>query len=325
MKIIFFGTPLFAAKILQHLINQKHNITAIVCPPDKKKGRGKKIQSCAVKEVGLENNIEVLQPIQLRDNSFINTLKDYNPDLFVVVAFRMLPEIIWKIPMSGTINLHTSLLPNYRGAAPINWVLINGETETGITTFFINNEIDSGEIILQEKIPLLNTTTAAQLHNTLITKGSNLIEKTLSLISSSNFTTRKQDSSSLKTAPKLPKDLLKINWQKSAYDIHNLIRGLSPFLDKEIILKDVAICPSAYFFLEDGNGSVKRIKVYLTEIINSNSNNYLEIKTDNKSYLKIVTIKNEISIKRLQIEGKKPMTIEQFLNGNKITQDHKVL
>ena len=318
MKIIFFGTPLFASKVLRYLINQEHEVVAIVCPPDSKKGRGKKIKACAVKKVGLEQNIAVLQPNKLRDDAFINILKEHNADIFVVVAFRMLPQVIWEIPSNGTINLHTSLLPEYRGAAPINWVLINGEKETGVTTFLINNEIDAGEIILQEKVTLLKTTTAGQLHNILINKGSSLLEKTLSLINNSKFKTIKQDPSSFKGAPKLFKALLKINWEKSAKEIHNLVRGLSPFLDKETMLKDIAICPSAYFFVEDDTLNIKRIKVHLTEVIKSNSSNFLEIKTDNKSYLRIVTIENEISIKQLQLEGKKPMTIQQFLHGNKI-------
>ena len=318
MKIIFFGTPLFASKVLRYLINQEHEVVAIVCPPDSKKGRGKKIKACAVKKVGLEQNIAVLQPNKLRDDAFVNILKEHNPDIFVVVAFRMLPQVIWEIPSNGTINLHTSLLPEYRGAAPINWVLINGEKETGVTTFLINNEIDAGEIILQEKVTLLKTTTAGQLHNILINKGSSLLEKTLSLINNSKFKTIKQDPSSFKGAPKLFKALLKINWEKSAQEIHNLVRGLSPFLDKETMLKDIAICPSAYFFVEDDTLNIKRIKVHLTEVIKSNSSNFLEIKTDNKSYLRIVTIENEISIKQLQLEGKKPMTIQQFLHGNKI-------
>ena len=158
MKIIFFGTPNFAATNLKYLLEKGFEIVAIVTPPDSRKGRGKKLKSCAVKEVGLENNIPVLQPLKLRDEEFISEIKNYNADLFVVVAFRMLPEKVWSIPKLGTINLHTSLLPNYRGAAPINWVLINGENQTGITTFFIDNKIDSGEIILQEKVNLTNNT-----------------------------------------------------------------------------------------------------------------------------------------------------------------------
>ena len=325
MKIIFFGTPFFAAEILQHLIQKNYDIVAIVCPPDKMTGRGKKIKSCAVKKKGLENKINILQPEKLSNELFIKSLKEFNADIFVIVAFRMLPEIIWKIPSKGAINLHTSLLPNYKGAAPINWVLINGEKETGITTFFINNKIDSGDIIMQEKITLKNNITAAQLHNIMIKNGSILLEKSLQQIIKSNHNAKKQIKNNYQKAPKLTKDVLKINWKKSAYEIHNLVRGLSPFLDKNTILKNISICPSAYFHLIDQNGKIKRIKVLLTEIIDSESDNSLQIKSDNKTYLNIVTLKNEISIKNLQMEGKKPMTIKQFLQGNKITKDHKII
>ena len=325
MKIIFFGTPFFAAEILQHLIQKNYDIAAIVCPPDKMTGRGKKIKSCAVKKRGLENKINILQPENLSNDLFIKSLKEFNADIFLIVAFRMLPEIIWKIPSKGAINLHTSLLPNYKGAAPINWVLINGEKETGITTFFINNKIDSGDIIMQQKITLKNNTTAAQLHNIMIKNGSILLEKSLQQIIKSNHNAKKQIENNYQKAPKLTKDVLKINWKKSAYEIHNLVRGLSPFLDKNSILKNISICPSAYFNLVDQNGKIKRIKVFLTEIIDSESDNSLQIKSDNKTYLNIVTLKNEISIKNLQMEGKKPMTIKQFLQGNKITKDHKII
>jgi len=325
MKILFFGTPFFAAEILQHLIQKNYDIAAIVCPPDKMTGRGKKITSCAVKKRGLENKINILQPENLSNDLFIKTLKELNADIFVIVAFRMLPEIIWKIPKKGTINLHTSLLPNYKGAAPINWVLINGEKETGITTFLINNKIDSGDIIKQEKITLKNNITAAQLHNIMIKSGGILLEQSLQQIKKSNHNTKKQIQNNYQKAPKLTKDLLKINWKKSAYEIHNLVRGLSPFIDENSILKNISICPSAYFHLIDQNGKIKRIKVLLTEIIDSESNNSLQIKSDNKTYLNIVTLKNEISIKNLQMEGKKPMTIKQFLQGNKITKNHKII
>ena len=326
MKIIFFGTPNFAATNLKYLLEKGFKIVAIVTPPDSRKGRGKQLKTCAVKEVGLENNIPVLQPLKLRDEEFISELKNYNADLFVVVAFRMLPEKVWSIPKLGTINLHTSLLPNYRGAAPINWVLINGENQTGITTFFINNKIDSGKIILQEKVNLTNNTTAAELHNKLMNNGSRLLTNTLEIIRDGDVTQNAQIlTSRMKEAPKLTKELLKIDWERSANDIHNLIRGLSPFLDNQTKLKDVAICPSAWFALQDENGLQKRIKVHLSEVVKSESKQLTSIKTDNKSYLNIVTSNNEISILNLQAEGKKPMTIEQFLQGYKITNNHKVL
>jgi len=326
MKIIFFGTPNFAANNLKALINAGHDIVAIVCPPDSRKGRGKQLKPCSVKEVGQENDITVLQPLKLKSEDFIEELKSFNADLFVVVAFRMLPKLVWSIPKKGTINLHTSLLPNYRGAAPINWVLINGEKETGITTFFIDKQIDAGAIIEQEKINLTKNTTTAELHNTLMNKGSELLIHTLNSIKNNTVAqTPQQHSAVMLEAPKLTKELLKIDWGKSANEIHNLIRGLSPFLDNNTQLKDVAICPSAWFILQDNNGVQKRIKVHLSEVVSTQSDDLLSIKTDNKTYLHIVTSKNAISILNLQAEGKNPMSIQQFLQGNKINENYKIL
>ena len=321
MKIVFFGTPYFAATNLKELINAGYDIVGIVCPPDSKKGRGKQLKACAVKEVGTAHNIPVLQPLKLRDIDFIHHLKSLNADIFVVVAFRMLPKTVWGLPRNGTINLHTSLLPNYRGAAPINWVLINGEKETGITTFFIDQKIDSGVIILQEKIKLTDSTTAAELHNNLMNKGSKLLINTLKSIKDNSVSQQKQEhNSEMSEAPKLTKDLLKIDWSKSANEIHNLVRGLSPFLDNNTKLKDIAICPSAWFTLKDDKGIYKRIKLHLSEVVSNNSNKTLSIKTDNKTYLHIITNKNTIAILNLQAEGKNPMTIQEFLQGNKINE-----
>jgi len=321
MKIVFFGTPHFAATNLNALINAGYDIVGIVCPPDSKRGRGKQLKPCAVKEVGIANHIPVLQPLKLRDNDFIHQLKSLNADLFVVVAFRMLPQSVWNLPNKGTINLHTSLLPNYRGAAPINWVLINGEKETGITTFFIDQQIDSGAIINQEKIKLNNKTTAAELHNTLMNKGSKLLINTLHSIKNNTVSHQEQEhNSSLSEAPKLTKELLKIDWNKTANEIHNLVRGLSPFLDNNTKLKDIAICPSAWCLLQDDKGIQKRIKIHVSEVVCNNSDKLLSIKTDNKTYLHIITKKNAIAILNLQAEGKNPMTIQQFLQGNKINE-----
>ena len=322
MKIVFFGTPHFAATNLNALINARYDIVGIVCPPDSKKGRGKQLKPCAVKEVGIANNIPVLQPLKLRDDDFIHQLKSLNADLFVVVAFRMLPQSVWDLPNKGTINLHTSLLPNYRGAAPINWVLINGEKETGITTFFIDQQIDSGAIIKQEKIKLTETTTAAELHNTLMHKGSELLINTLESIKKNTVCHQKQESNlAISEAPKITKELLKIDWNKSANEIHNLVRGLSPYLDNNTKLKDIAICPSAWFILKDDKGIQRRIKLHLSKVISNNSNKLLSIETDNKSYFHINTNKNAIAILNLQAEGKNPMTIQQFLQGNKVNKN----
>ena len=321
MKIVFFGTPHFAATNLNALINARYDIVGIVCPPDSKKGRGKQLKPCAVKEVGIANNIPVLQPLKLRDKDFLMQLKSLNADLFVVVAFRMLPHSVWSLPVKGAINLHTSLLPNYRGAAPINWVLINGEKETGITTFFIDQQIDSGAIIKQEKIKLTDEISAAELHNTLMNKGSELLINTLNSIKNNTVSQQEQEHNlAMSEAPKLTKKLLKIDWNKSAKEIHNLVRGLSPFLDNNTKLKDIAICPSAWFILQDDKGIKKRIKLHLSEQVSNNSDKIMSIKTDNKTYLHIITKKNAIAILNLQAEGKKPMTIQHFLQGNKINE-----
>ena len=326
MKIVFFGTPHFAATNLNALINAEYDIAGIVCPPDSKKGRGKQLKPCAVKEVAIAKNIPLFQPLKLRDEDFLKQLKSLNADLFIVVAFRMLPKSVWSLPSNGTINLHTSLLPNYRGAAPINWVLINGEKETGITTFFIDQQIDSGAIIKQDKIKITDKTTAAELHNTLMNEGSELLIKTLTSIKNNTVSHQEQDHNlAMSEAPKLTKELFKINWNKPAGEIHNLVRGLSPFLDNNTKLKDVAICPSAWFVLQDDKGIQKRIKLHLSEVVYNNYNKLQTIKTDNKTYLHIITKKNVISILNLQAEGKNPMTIQQFLQGNKINKNFLIL
>ena len=324
MKIIFFGTPLFAAVNLTFLIDSGFEIVAVVTPVDSKSGRGKVEKPCEVKVVALDNDIPILQPEKLKSSNFIQKLQSFKADVFIVVAFRMLPEVVWKIPKEGTINLHTSLLPNYRGAAPINWVLINGESETGVTTFFIDHNIDSGEIITQRNIKIRTSTTAAELHNELLYLGNDALLATIEMIKDKSVSSTIQTNNLRNSeAPKISKELLKINWNKSANDIHNLVRGLSPFLENNII-KNVAIFPSAWTFLEDENGLVKRIKIHLTEIVSSKSNSTLELDTDNKSYLNVSTKSNSISILRLQVEGKNPMSITQFLKGNKITKSHKI-
>ena len=326
MKIIFFGTPKFAADILDHLVKKKFDIVASVTPPDKSKGRGKKIKFCETKEVAIKNNIPVLQPQNLDCSSFIKKLKEFNADLFVVVAFRILPKIIWSMPKRNTINLHTSLLPKYKGAAPINWVLINGEIETGITTFFLNEKIDSGRIILQEKISLTQSTTAAELHEILIVNGKNILVKTLEAIKKNKLPlkTKNNNTSDIK-APKISKEICKIDWEESAQNIHNLVRGLSPLINQNTILNNVSICPSAWFIIEDDNFKRKRIKLLLTELVKKKSNKKLNLETDNKSYLYVNKLNGVLSIKYLQLEGKKPMNIKDFLSGFKINHKYKIL
>ena len=322
MKIVFFGTPFFAATNLEFLYENNIEIVSIVSAPDKEKGRGKKIIPADVKLKGLELGIDVLSPISLKDKKFLEKLKSYNADLFVVVAFRMLPKEIWKMPKMGTINLHTSLLPNYRGAAPINRVLINGENKTGITTFNINEKIDYGKILLQEEIELTKITTAAELHNILMNKGSKLLLKTINGIQGNNLSPILQDDKILTIeAPKLTKELTKIDWNKPAAEIHNLVRGLSPVLSNNQMLKDVAICPSAWFLFHNSEGKDIRTKLLLSKYSSESNNKSGSLETDNKSYLKINLSDGSIYIEKLQVAGKNAVTISQFLLGNKVDKE----
>jgi len=325
MKIVFFGTPSFASIILDEIINN-HNVVGIVTSTDTKKGRGKKIKESAVKILAKENNLPILQPLNLKDPKFVDDLIQLQADLYIVIAFRMLPKIVWEIPKLGTINLHASLLPNYRGAAPINWVIINGETQTGVTTFFINEEIDKGNIILSKIIEINNNITAAQLHNSLIVIGKNLMTKTIELFIKSDgneINTIKQLNNSLKSAPKLSKELSKINWSDSIIKINAKIHGLSPLLSNNDLLKDVSICPSAWFEIHDEK-EVKRIKVQKSEIVEIKNKN-AKIDTDNSTYLNINFNNKALSIKNLQMQGKNPMNIKQFLQGNKIKDSFKLI
>jgi len=312
MKIICFGTPSFTSEIIKN-IERCNDIVCIVTTEDTQKGRGKKILPSDVKKTAFELDIPILQPNKLDDKEFIEKLKEYNADLFLVIAFRKLPKVVWELPKKGTINLHTSLLPEYRGAAPINWVLINGENKTGVTTFFINEKIDQGDIILQKKINLDQNITAGQLHNLMIHDGIKIVNKTINLIDENNvqliYQSKKDE---FKAAPKLNKELQKINWQKSIIEIHNKIRGLSPFIDQTTMLKDVSICPCAWFFLNS-----KRVKIQKSSIVEIvNKERYLD--TDNKNYLNVNFKNKALSLEIIQPEGKKPMNIKQFLQGNKI-------
>ena len=312
MKIICFGTPSFTSEIIKN-IERCNDIVCIVTTEDTQKGRGKKILPSDVKKTAFELDIPILQPNKLDDKEFIEKLKEYNADLFLVIAFRKLPKVVWELPKKGTINLHTSLLPEYRGAAPINWVLINGENKTGVTTFFINEKIDQGDIILQKKINLDQNITAGQLHNLMIHDGIEIVNKTINLIDENDvqliYQSKKDE---FKAAPKLNKELQKINWQKSIIEIHNKIRGLSPFIDKNTMLKDVSICPCAWFFLNS-----KRVKIQKSSIVEIvNKERYLD--TDNKNYLNVNFKNKALSLEIIQIEGKKTMNIKQFLQGNKI-------
>lgn len=304
LKIIFMGTPEFAVAPLEALIENGYNIIAVITAQDKLQGRGRKPKSSPVKDCAVKHDITVLQPPNLKHPDFIETLKSYQADLQVVVAFRMLPEVVWSMPTMGTFNLHASLLPDYRGAAPINWAIINGETKTGVTTFFLKHEIDTGSVLFQEEVPILPEDNLGDLYEKLMQKGSKLVVKTLDAIAKDEIQPKVQDErKALNHAPKIFKETGEINWNQSAVAIHNLIRGLSPY-------------PGAYCQI---NG--KTCKIFKSEVLATGSTTAEagSFKTDNKTYVHFQTGEGVLSILNLQMEGKKKMDIGDFLRGNSLT------
>jgi methionyl-tRNA formyltransferase len=295
MNIIFMGTPDFAVPALKALVESSHSVIAVVTGEDKERGRGRKLTYTPVKEFALENNIPVLQPEKLKDENFISRLKELNADLYVIVAFRILPVEVFTIPSKGAFNLHGSILPKYRGAAPIQWALINGDKETGVTTFMLEQKVDTGNIILQEKIKIENGDDFGTLHDKLSLLGVEVVSKTVSLIDKGNIKLLKQDDSLSSPAPKITKELTEINWNKSAENIHNLIRGLSPY-------------PGASFMLRD-----KVIKIFKSKVSKESCCPGEFIQT--KHSLIIGCGKDSLNILELQQEGKKRLKIEEFLRG----------
>jgi methionyl-tRNA formyltransferase len=303
MKIVFMGTPEFAVASLDALLQANFDVVAVVTAPDKPAGRGQKLNESAVKKYASEKGIPVLQPEKLKNPEFIEELKSYQADLQVVVAFRMLPEVVWSMPAKGTINLHGSLLPQYRGAAPINHAIINGEKESGVTTFFLKQEIDTGDIILSDKVDISADDNAGDLHDKLMDLGANLLVKTVKAIDENNYTEQAQpQSGDLKHAPKIFKDDCKVDWDHDTQSVYNLIRGLSPY-------------PTAFTFLND-----KTLKIFKAEIENQQPEvtpgTFL---TDGKTYLKFATKDGFIKLLDIQYEGKKRMLIEDFLRGMRLS------
>ena len=296
MKIIFMGTPEFAVPSLKILLDSKHEITTVVTAPDKQRGRGQKFSFTPVKEFAIQNNIPLLQPEKLRDEGFIKKLKSLEPDLFVIVAFRILPREVFSIPKEGSFNLHGSLLPKYRGAAPIQWSIINGEKETGVTTFKLEEKVDTGNIYLQEKITIKDEDNFGTLHDKMSIVGAEAVLKTVYLIENGYDNLLKQNDSAASPAPKISKEIAKINWQRNVRDVHNLIRGLSPY-------------PGAYFYHNE-----KQIKIYRSKISNAESLKPGEIKHTKKE-LYIGCAEGTIDVLELQQEGKKKLKAEEFLRG----------
>ena len=312
LRIVFMGTPDFAVGILDTIYKNNYEIVGVITAPDKPAGRGQKVSMSAVKEYALEKNLRLLQPTNLKSEEFLTELKSLEANLQVVVAFRMLPEVVWKMPKLGTFNLHASLLPEYRGAAPINWAIINGETKTGVTSFFIDDKIDTGAMILSKETEIGANETAGELHDRLMHLGSETVLETLQLIESGKATTTLQENNpDVKTAYKLNKENCKINWSQSGKTIFNLIRGLSPY-------------PAAWTFIKDGENEWN-VKIYLANF---------EEKAHTDAVGKITTTKKEIfvmvkdgvlKIESLQFPGKKRMLAHELLNGVKLTENAIVL
>ncbi len=303
LRIIFMGTPEFAVPSLEILVQNKFNVVAVITAPDKPQGRGQKLTPSPVKECALKYNIPVLQPTNLKSPQFLDELKSYNANLQIVVAFRMLPEVVWTMPELGTFNLHGSLLPHYRGAAPINWAIINGEKETGVTTFFLKHEIDTGSIIFQEKEPITDDDDAGTIYERLMNKGATLVLKTVKAIELGNYPSQPQaESSEIKHAPKIFKETCQINWNQPSEQVRNFVRGLSPY-------------PAAWTLI---GGKTFKIFRCRHATANSEMTSTGEFITDNKTYLYFKTSDGLLSIDEFQPEGKKRMNIQEFFRGNKL-------
>ena len=297
------GTPEFAVPSLERLLNAGYEIAAVVTAPDKPAGRGMQLNESAVKKFAVSKGLKILQPEKLKDPQFLQQLKHLNADLQVVVAFRMLPEVVWNMPPKGTINLHGSLLPQYRGAAPINWAIINGEKETGVTTFKLQHEIDTGNILLQKKIAIADNENAGQLHDKMMKIGAEVLLETVNELTKGNLKETRQTgiegrNLQLRHAPKIFSETCEIDWQKGVDEVYNLIRGLSPY-------------PAAFTFLNN-----KKLKIFSADKeVKSVEEQPGTLLTDNKYFLKFACDNGYISVNELQLEGKKKMQIEDFLRG----------
>ena len=301
MRIIFLGTPDFSVPSLDAIVKAGHEVVAVVTMPDKPAGRGMQLQQSAVKKYAVENNIKVLQPVKLKDPEFIAELQSLNADLQVVIAFRMLPQIVWQMPKFGTLNLHASLLPDYRGAAPINWAIINGETKTGVSTFFLKHEIDTGDVLLTKEVAITPTMNSGELHNLLMQVGAETVVKSLALIESGNTKGTPQGDDNNKMAPKIFKEHCLINFNQNGQNIYNLIRGLSPY-------------PAAFTHFDN-----KILKVYESTFEATNHQEPIgKMMSDNKTFLKVACQDGYIHLLQIQLEGKKRMKVDEFLRGNKI-------
>ena len=321
LRIVYFGTPEFAASQLEAILAAGYDVAAVVTMPDKPAGRGKKIQFSDVKKTALEHQLPLLQPEKLKNPEFLEELASFNANLFIVVAFRILPAVVWQMPKYGTFNLHASLLPQYRGAAPINYAIINGETETGLTTFFLNEEIDKGAVIMRETVGIRPNETAGELHDELMVLGNKVVVETIRKIESGTVPTQTQEElaagTKLHDAPKIFKDFCYINWNKTLIDIYNHIRGLSPY-------------PAAHTVLVSDKGERLEMKVFASEMESCQPTEPVgSIVTDNKKFLKVAVADGYLHLTTVQQAGKKSMSIEDFLRGQHFegawkTIDHEI-
>ena len=310
IRIAYFGTPEFAASQLEAILKAGYEVAVVVTMPDKPAGRGRKIQYSDVKKTALEHGLPLLQPEKLKDPTFLEQLAAYQANLFIVVAFRMLPAVVWQMPELGTFNLHASLLPQYRGAAPINFAIINGETETGLTTFFLNEEIDKGAVIMREKVGIRPNETAGELHDELMLLGNKVVVETIKKIENGDVHALPQESLSenqlLKPAPKISKEFCNVDWSLDCQTVYNHIRGLSPY-------------PAAHTQLQSESGEVIDLKIYTSEIESCTPNVAQgSVVTDNKKFLKIALSDGFMHLTEVQQAGKKAMPIEDFLRGTQL-------
>jgi methionyl-tRNA formyltransferase len=303
-RIVFMGTPAFAVAILEKLVKEGCNVVAVITAPDKPAGRGMQLTESAVKKFAVEHGLHLLQPLKLKDPEFVSALADLKADVQVVVAFRMLPEIVWNMPLLGTINLHASLLPKYRGAAPINWAIINGEKETGLTTFRLQHAIDTGDVLMQQKVHIREDETAGELHDEMMALGAELVYTTLDQYCAGVLAPKPQAAiavaEDLPTAPKIHTDTCKIDWNKTAQQVYDLVRGLSPY-------------PGCFSFLD---GKMMKVFKVSFETVSTGALPG-EYHTDGKSYLRFAAVDGWVSIAELQLEGKRRMDIASFLRGHR--------
>lgn len=312
LKIVFMGTPDFAVETLSRILEEGYEVVGVVTAPDRPAGRGRKLQESAVKKFSVAKGLKILQPTNLKSQNFLEQLQSLQANVQVIVAFRMLPEAVWKMPEYGTFNLHASLLPQYRGAAPINWAVMNGELETGVSTFFIDDKIDTGDMILQQKVNIFPLETAGDLHDKLMIIGADLVVETLKRIQKGSVATTIQEKSTvLKPAPKLNRENTRIDWERPLNEIFNFVRGLSPF-------------PTAWTILKNGNEEVM-MKIYAVEKLETTHQFEIGKINEEDKEVKIAVKNGFLTLKEIQLPGKRKMAVKDLLNGYKFFPNAKVL